>query len=208
MTNKGKFVVIDGGDGTGKSSVVAYLQEKLLNAPVLFTREPGGTPFAEQIRALLLQEREEHVFSEAELMLFSASRIQHVGNVVIPALKKGKHAISDRFSLSTIAYQLYGNGRLDLVKFFETLDVVAVSGCTPDLYVLLDVETEVALARRIKAGGLTRFDKKDVEFHKAVRLGFLQHLSRYPYSVVIDTSKSEEEVKQEVLKTVKDFLNL
>ncbi|MBI2109080.1 MAG: dTMP kinase [Parcubacteria group bacterium] len=209
MNGRGKFVVIDGGDGTGKSSAVLHLVQELKGMPVLFTREPGGTVFAEQIRDLLLQDRKgEHVFAETELMLFSAARMQHMGNTVIPTLKEGRHVISDRFSLSTIAYQLYGNGRGDLVKFFEMLDTVAVSGCVPDLYIVLDVDTDTALLRRQKAGGLTRFDKKAADFHRAVRAGFLEHLNRYPYGVVVDASKSEVEVQQEVLKIVKNFLKI
>ena len=208
MNKKGKFIVIDGGDGTGKTSVVEFLKQKLRNAPVLFTREPGGTLAAEAIRDVLINEWNECIFAETELMLFSAARLQHVRNIIVPTLKKKTHVISDRFSLSTIAYQLYGNERLDLVNFFEVLNEIATSKCTPDLYILLDVDTDMALLRRKEAGDMNRFDKKDIEFHKAVRTGFLERVARCQHGIVIDASKSEDEVKQGVLREVKKYLNI
>lgn len=147
-------------------------------------------------------------FAKTELMLFGAARLQHVGNFILPALREGKHVLSDRFSLSTIAYQLYGNERLDLMAFFEILNKVAESGCVPDLYVLLDVDTKTAMARRKNAGGLTRFDKKAADFHGVVRFGLLEHVGRYPRCVIIDASKSERDVQEAVLKEVKSFLKI
>lgn len=208
MRTRGKFIVIDGGDGTGKTSVIEFLKSRLENTAVLFTREPGGTPVAEAIRDILLKERSEYMFPETELMLFSAARLQHVGNFILPNLKKGLHVISDRFSASTIAYQLYGNGRFDLSIFFETLNKAALNGCAPDLYVLLDVNTETALTRRKKAGGLTRFDRKYTEFHKAVRDGFLKQIANFPHGIIIDAGKSKEEVGRGVLNEVKICLNM
>ena len=131
MIERGKFIVIDGVEGTGKSGIIQFLEQNLENKPVVFTREPGGTELAEEIRGVLLKKRAEHAekfFAETELMLVSAGRFQHVRNFIIPRLEEGKHVISDRFSLATIAHQLYGNNRLDLMGLFEALDAVAV-GC-------------------------------------------------------------------------------
>ncbi|MEK7179033.1 MAG: dTMP kinase [Patescibacteria group bacterium] len=205
----GKFIVVDGGDGTGKTSVIDFLKEELKGGDILFTREPGGTgsPLAEEIRGVVLRKRDERVFAETELMLFSAARLQHVGNFVLPALRRGNHVISDRFSSSTIAYQLYGNGRLDLQKFFDNLDRVATSGCVPDLYILLDVDSEEAMRRRHSAGATSRFDERELAFHKAVRAGFLETANRFPRSVIVDAGKSEADVKQNVLDEILKFLN-
>ncbi len=169
----GRFIVLEGGEGAGKSSVLQALAARL-NArgrTVTVTREPGGTPLGERVRALLL-DGAAAPDPLAELLLFEATRAQLVAAVIRPALERGNIVLCDRFAASSTAYQGYGRrlGR-DLV---ERANAIATGGLAADLTLLLDLPVADGLARRAGEGGMNRFDRSDMEFHERVRAGFLE----------------------------------
>jgi dTMP kinase len=177
----------------------AYLEEK--GIPHRVTREPGGTPLADEIRSLLLTSREESVFPETELLLYEAARAQHVRSVILPALFSGKAVLCDRFCDATIAYQEFGRG-LD-GETIERLNAFASAGIVPDLAFCLDVDPNVGFLRiRGRKTGPDRIESEKMEFHVKVREGYLRLSERYPGRIVlIDGSLPEEEVFRKVLET-------
>ncbi|MBV9359313.1 MAG: dTMP kinase [Chloroflexi bacterium] len=164
------FVVFEGPEGAGKSTQAGLLVERLRSrgVAVTATREPGGTPFGEELRPLLLRRADLELAARAEALLMCASRAQLVGQVIRPALERGEAVVCDRFSFSTLAYQGYGRGlRLgDL----EQLNRFATDGMQPDLIVLLDLPVAVGLAR--KPGARDRFEVEGELFHARVRDGY------------------------------------
>ena len=172
----GLFITFEGPECSGKTTQIMRLKEHLSGQgrDVLCTREPGGTPLAEAIRGLLLDRREEAVTTEAELLLFSAGRAQHVAHRIRPHLAKGGIVICDRFIDSTTAYQGYARGvSLD---FIRRLNAFAIGETVPDVTFLLDLpleETRRRLARRNGAGGEDRMEAENNSFHQKVREGFL-----------------------------------
>lgn len=165
------FIALEGGEGAGKSSVQRELGERLRAAgrDVVLTREPGGTPLGEQIRALVLAQS---ALDDplTELMLFEAARAHLVAAVIRPALERGAVVVCDRFAASSIAYQAYGRG-LDAALVARANDI-ATGGLGPALTLLLDLAAEAGLARRAGAGGANHFDRADLAFHERVRAGF------------------------------------
>lgn len=173
----GRFLVLEGIDGAGKSSQVERLRQWLprsglmpAGARLLVTREPGGTPLGEQLYPILLSRRLT-VHSRAELLLFAADRAQHVEAVIRPALNAGHWVVSDRFSGSTVAYQGYGRG-CDL-ELIHTLEQVATGGLTPDLTLWLDLPPQQARARK-PPQGQDRFEGAGLDFAQRVAHGFRQ----------------------------------
>jgi dTMP kinase len=198
----GKFIVIEGGEGSGKDTQIEFLRGALKDLEVIFTREPGGTELGKHIREIV-QDKTLDISEDADLMLYSADRAEHMREVVAPALKCGKHVISNRFNLSTIAYQLCGRERLYLFDFFRTLDKHIIGEFSPDLYILLDCDPEIGLERtQARGDSATRFESKDLEFHKRVRDGFLKYLPNSPRGIVIDGGRTAEEVRSDVLAVV------
>ncbi len=214
---RGKFIAIDGGEGSGKTSVMEFLKGELQWAPVVFTREPGGTEIAEVIRNVALsKEYTEEMNAVTELFLMCAARMQHVKNKILPALERGTHVITDRFSLSTYAYQLWGQDRLELFSQLTQMDAMArgavhnghalVGALKIDLQIVLDVDPTVGLARIAKRKGeTTRFDEKDIEFHKRVRGGFLNAQGQ-DNTVIIDTCQDQDIVQKSVLSLIRKTL--
>jgi len=208
----GRFITFEGGEGCGKSTQVRRLRAALEanGIPVLLTREPGGTPLAEQVRGLLKDEREDPPCDRSELLLFLAARAQLVRGVIRPALAKGTWVISDRFSDSTIAYQGYGRGLS--VDFIREANAFACEGLVPDLTLLLDVEPRVALARRRSREVATntsadRIEQAGEAFHARLREGFLELAEREPGRIVrLDANGSEEEVWGQVWMSMRRFL--
>ncbi|MDP2705238.1 MAG: dTMP kinase [Patescibacteria group bacterium] len=200
---KGKFIVFEGGEGSGKDTIVKMLK-KHFPSDTVYTREPGGTPISEKIRTLLMDNRSKGMTPETEIALFCAARIQHMRELIIPALEKGKTVVSNRFDLSTIAYQVYGRQRPELRRLFSQMNQEAVGEYGPDIYIILDVKPEVGLARRMKGKEkLTRFDKEKLSFHERVRKGYLT-LSKQISSAVIDTTDQYPRlVYEEVLSVLK-----
>lgn len=162
---RGRFVAFEGGEASGKSTQAARLADSI---GALLTREPGGTPLGEEIRSLLLH-ADHAVDARAEALLMAAARAQHVQDVIEPALAAGRHVVADRFTASSLAYQGAGRGlALDDVR---TLSTFATNSLEPDLYVLLDLDPEIARARRSRAHD--RMEAAGEAFHRRVHAGFL-----------------------------------
>ncbi|HLB24096.1 MAG TPA: dTMP kinase [Dehalococcoidia bacterium] len=172
-TARGKFIVIEGGDGAGKSRLQHALHERLVDGghEVVLTREPGGTELGERVRELVLAQG--GVGDPlSELLLFEAARAQLAAEVIRPALKRGCVVVCDRFAASSTAYQGFGRGLgRDLV---ERANAIATGGLAPDMTLLLDVPVDVGLRRRAGDGGANHFDNEAVAFHERVRAGFLE----------------------------------
>ena len=173
MSNAGRFIVIEGGEGAGKSRLLQALGERLRagGREVVLTREPGGTALGEQIRSLVLRDLAvgDHL---AELLLFEAARAHLVTTVIRPALERGALVLCDRFAASSVAYQGFGRGLgRDVV---ERANAIATGGLAPDLTLLLDLPVEAGLARRAGDGAANHFDRETEAFHERVRAGFLE----------------------------------
>ena len=185
MTAKGLFITLEGGEGTGKSTQIKLLADKLSaqGHEVIITREPGGTPEAEKIRDLLVHRDGGNWTPMAETLLFFAARAMHVETLIKPALAEGKIVISDRFTDSTRAYQSYGHGmEPDIIESFVQL---SLGGFEPDLTFILDIDVTAGLERagkRIAGEGSAedRFEKMDIAFHERLRQGFLEIAARNP----------------------------
>lgn len=201
MPNKprGKFITLEGSEGVGKSTNMAviknWLQEN--NIDYVATREPGGTPLAEEIRQLLLSPREERVDATAELLLVFAARAQHINTFIKPHLERGTWVLSDRFTDATFAYQGYGRGlHLSLI---EQLEQTVQQGLQPDLTVYLDVDVKVGLERARARGELDRFEQEAIEFFERVRQGYLARVNQNPARfAVVDAGQVIEKVGLDV----------
>lgn len=213
--NRGKIIVIEGGDGAGKGSVISSLRQKFSGyGNVIFTREPGGTEIGEAIRSVLMDKKHTKITPLTELLLFCASRAQHVEELIRPAIADGKIVISDRFWYSTFAYQICGR-ILQFHNLFQRLHNVIVGSLSP-IVIYLDVEPEIGLQRRASSiEGCTRFDLEELAFHKRVREGFL-FLARvsngkrikHGWYVINTTNISESEACEQVWQIVKEILNI
>ncbi len=198
------FITFEGIEGCGKSTQAKLLYEELLSRgkKVILTREPGGTPSAEEIREFILKEREEFFPPFSELLLYIAARGFHVENLIRPALKEGIDVICDRFSDSTIAYQGYGRG-ID-PKFIRDIDSKATGGLKPDITFLIDLPVKEAL-KRIGTRERDRIEKEELEFHEKVRSGFIEIAKREPERVVVlDGEKGIEEIFKEVVRELEE----
>lgn len=211
MAVRGTFIVLEGGEGAGKSSHARAIAAALESAGrrVLSTREPGGRPGVdipiEQIRALLVtgQTKWDPL---TELLLFTAARREHVAKVILPALEAGIDVVCDRFSDSSLAYQ--GHARGLPVSISETLRDIACGPLRADLTVVIDVMPEIGLARSARRQtDATRFELEDLDFHHAVRKAFLAIAEAAPDRyVVIDGSQPLETVRKEVVNSVVEYL--
>lgn len=192
----GYFISIEGGEGAGKSTALGCIQNWLNEQDIEFilTREPGGTPLAEEIRSLVLSPRDEPVDVHAELLLVFAARVQHVKQTILPALKEGKWVISDRFIDSSYIYQGVGRG-ID-AKLIDDLVDRFLQGALPDATILLDVPVVLGLQRVAARGDINRLDGESVEFHEKVRKGFLNLANKHSQRIkVVDASRSLSEVE-------------
>ncbi|MBI2405773.1 dTMP kinase [Candidatus Microgenomates bacterium] len=198
MIERGKFIVFEGGDGSGKSTqtarVVDYLKEMGMNA--FLTREPGGVPISEEIRRILL--RLPDIVPYSQLLLFYAARVELVKRVISPNLNKGITVVSDRFSPSTFVYQGYVQGvGMDEIKRLDDFLV----DVKPDVVVLLDGEPGVLQTRlKSRKGVKTVFDRQALEFHQKVREGFIYLAHQNPELwEIVDASNTEDEVFNDIL---------
>lgn len=191
------FITLEGPEGSGKTSQVAPLAEFLtrLGHDVLTLREPGGSDIGEQIRSVIMAMKNTAMHPRTEILLFLASRAQFVEEIVQPALRAGKWVLCDRYADSTLAYQGYGH-QVDLDVLRQLLKF-ATGGLTPDLTLLLDVETQAGLTRKRKAGGeWNRLDAYPSDFHQRVRQGYLELARQEPQRwVVIDAGQPVEMVQ-------------
>lgn len=199
------FITLEGPEGSGKTTAVNWAVEELekLGYQVVRTREPGGTPIAEQIRNVILDKANTNMDPRTEALLYAASRRQHLVEKVWPALKEGKLVICDRYLDSSLAYQ---GGARDLgIDNVLNVNLFATENTYPDLTLLFDIDPEIGLAR-IAANSdreVNRLDLEKLSFHKMVRETFLSLAKRYPERyVIIDASKSQKEVREETLKVI------
>ena len=203
---RGRFITFEGPEGGGKSTHAAILAASLRRRgmEVVETREPGGTPLAERLRALVRENGGDAPSPAAETLMFLAARAQNVARAVRPALERGAWVVCDRFSDSTLAYQGFGRG-FDIAALAR-MDAFATGGLAPDLTILLDVPPEVSAARiasRQSRGGeaADRMELAGAEFHRAVREGFLK-LAAMPENAgrfaVVDSSRPQAEVEAEI----------
>jgi len=208
----GKFITLEGGDGAGKSTQIRRLARRLgeRGIHVVETREPGGTPTAEAIRKVLLSGKAKSLGPEAEAILFAAARADHVDRLIRPALASGDWVLCDRFFDSTRVYQGAVGGVPE--RELDTLERVAVGRSWPDLTFILDLPAEVGL-RRINArlaelgGEPDRFESDALALHEGRRQAFLDIAAKAPERcVVVDASRSEDAVADDVWRTVETRL--
>ncbi|KPZ70917.1 Thymidylate kinase [Shewanella sp. P1-14-1] len=199
IEQKAKFVVIEGLEGAGKSSAIELVKTLITShtgkAPVC-TREPGGTPLAEKMRDLVkIADETDPLCDEAECLLFYAARAQLIANVIKPALADNTWVLGDRHNLSSLAYQGGGRGLMPLVK---SISDITLKGFKPDLTLYLDIEPKLGLERAANRGALDRIEVQKIEFFERARATFLDFAAKDDSIIVIDASKTLEEVHQQI----------
>lgn len=206
MTNKGKFIVIEGLEGAGKSSAISTVKQVLesLGKQVVCTREPGGTPMAECIRDCVKQDWVETVTQEAELLLMYAARVQLLENVIKPNLVKGNWVIGDRHDLSSQAYQ--GGGRQIATEKMQALSQIALNGFKPDFTLYMDVEPKIGLERARGRGELDRIEQEDISFFERTRARYLSLAKKDENIVVINSMQNIDAVHDDIIKSLRSFV--
>jgi len=200
---KGLFIVVDSGEGSGKTTQLNNARDFFGDSLVL-TREPGGSPYAEMIRKVILDPMAGQADAKTLFGLFWAARADHLKNTIRPALEAGKIVISDRFDSSTFAYQLVAQGNRDLEPLFWQMREIYLDDLKPDLYVYFDIDPVVGLARKNQQGGeeLNHFEARKIDFHNAIRAGYKEFITLVPNAVIIDASQSKEKVWKDFKKVL------
>jgi dTMP kinase len=207
---RGRFITFEGGEGTGKSTQSSLLAKRLrdMNIPVVQTREPGGTLGAEIMRHVLLSGAAKPLGPDAEALLFAAARADHVKTMIAPSLAHGDWVICDRYIDSTRVYQ-GAAGQVD-PRLISGLERVTVGEIVPDLTIILDIETEIGLARaaaRRSGGTVDRFEDEKLEFHKKLRSAYREIATKNPdRCVLIDANGTQEAVAAAIWKAVNERL--
>lgn len=210
---RGRFITFEGIEGSGKSTQIALLHDhlKAQGTKVVLTREPGGTPIGDRIRQILLDPEHHGLDHAAELLLYAASRAQHLREVIGPALEAGKVVLCDRFSDATLAYQGYGRGLS--IPMIEELDRMVTGSLRPDATLLFDIDARTGLSRARGRNAdrdlhrEARFENEDIAFHTRVRDGYYYLAHRDPDRIrVVNASRTQQEVQQDVRKIVDEVL--
>lgn len=205
---KGLFIVIEGLDGCGKSTVATNVVKKLseMGHEVVHTREPGGIDIAEQIRNVILDPKNTAMDGKTEALLYAASRRQHLVEKVIPAINEGKIVICERFVFSSLAYQ--GNARgLGIDEVYE-INKFAIGDMMPDITIYLDIDEKVGLSRVESRGNKDRLDAESIDFHHKVAEGFRIINEKFKDSIKkVDASNDVDTVLNDTLKVILDFIN-
>ena len=204
---KGKFVVIEGLEGAGKSSVIQAIAKHLQQAGIatICTREPGGTALAERIRECVKSPwPDERVTPQTELLLMYASRSQLVENVIAPALSAGTWVVGDRHDLSTRAYQ--GGGRQLNREWLSQLKSMTLGDFSPDLTIYLDVSPEVGLSRARGRGALDRIEQESLAFFQRVRTEYLSLIANDPRSKLVDAEQPMDDVHRDVILALRTIM--
>ncbi len=200
---RGKFITLEGTEGVGKTTNLTFIQQWLeqKKIPLTVTREPGGTPLAEELREMLLQKRDEPVDASAELLMIFAARAQHLNQVIRPALERGEWVLCDRFTDATFAYQ--GAGRGLSLAMIETLESLVQGQLRPDLTIVLDIDVETGLERASNRAALDRFESEEVDFFHRVRSGYQARVMRAPDRYrVVDAGQSLEDVQSDLAEVL------
>ncbi len=209
---KGKFIVLDGLDGSGKGAQIELLKKFLSEkkASVLFTREPGGSPYGEEIRKIILNPIGKEADPLTQFFLFWADRHDHIKKVVSPALLKGQNVISDRFDSSTFAFQIFGGSQTKLLQPFSFFRKLSLEGVEPSLYIVLDLPPEIALERikKDKERLKTHFDLQPLSYHSRVRAGFKKFKSMGYRVIFVNADRPPEDIHKDIKKMVSDELGI
>lgn len=208
---KGRFFVIDGVGGSGKTTQIELLKQKLPKA--VFTKEPGGAPRAEKIREVL-KAGDDKAGALSDFFLFWAARAEHMTRLIVPALSKGRTVISDRFDSSTFAMQVRGDRQKSLEKLFWQCREATLGKLMPDVYIMLDTPTELARERRKKRLDRTgsdkyadRFDERDNAYQTRIRAGYKEFAKQLgPKARVLDARRDIIETHQDILKILRKYL--
>ncbi|MDX6154412.1 dTMP kinase [Marinococcus sp. PL1-022] len=210
-TSKGRFITLEGGEGSGKSTVITALEKWLQEEgfKVLKTREPGGIPIAEKIRSLVLEPEYAEMDARTEALLYAAARRQHLVERVFPALAEGAVVLCDRFVDSSLAYQ--GAARGLGIDEVAAVNEFAIEGRMPDLTLLLDVDPEEGIARiqRAEEREWNRLDNEAARFHTRVHEAYMTLAEKYPVRIKkIDAKKPLEEVIKDCREKVQAYLDV
>ena len=206
----GKFISIEGGEGTGKTTQIKLLSKFLKKNKIKFitTREPGGSRGAEKIRNLVIQSNPNDWSPITEALLHISARSDHLEKIIIPNIKKGIWVITDRFKDSTIAYQGFGNGlKLDVL---EVLQESIFNKFNPDLTIILDIPPEISLKRAKKRKtGKHKYEKMSIIFHKKVRKGFLEIAKKNKHRCkVLNANGNKKEINQNILRIIQNKFHI
>lgn len=203
------FITFEGPDGSGKSTLIKKISDYLLDKNIDFieTREPGGTDISEKIRDLLLDKSNKEMSSRAEALLYAASRAQHVDELIRPSLENGKIVLSDRFVLSSLAYQ--GAGRALGIDKIQEINDFATDSINPDIIFFLKINPETTLNRKRAMDTVDRLEMEAVSFHEKVYQGYLEILEKFKDSDnlhIIDATQSKDKVYEDVIKILNRYL--
>ena len=204
---KGYFIVVEGPDGSGKTTVCSLLATKLKEEgkQIVHTREPGGIDIAEQIRNVILDPKNEAMDGKTEALLYAASRRQHLVERVIPSIEEGKIVLCERFVYSSLVYQGYARG-LGIDEVFA-INKFAIGDMMPDLVIYLDVDEKVGLSRVDSRGNKYRLDGESSQFHKRVVEGYKLIKERFKDFKIVDASRDVDTVLKECLDIINSFIN-
>ncbi|MBW9171699.1 dTMP kinase [Clostridium estertheticum] len=200
---RGRMIVLEGPDGSGKTTQIELLEKHLQKSgyEVVRVREPGGTEISEKIREIILDNDNCKMSYMCEALLYAASRAQLVNEVIKPALEKGKIVICDRFVYSSMVYQGIGRG-LGMERI-KSINEVAIDGLKPDLTFMITIPYEEGLNRKKKQGNLDRLENSGNEFHKKVFEGYMDICIKYDKIEVVDGNRSVEEIQKDIINTIK-----
>lgn len=207
---KGLFISFEGNEGSGKSSVLSWIQKKFASEgiEIYLTREPGGNKIAEQIRNVILDKSNTNMDSKTEALLYAAARRQHLVENINPLLENNKIVISDRYIDSSLAYQGFARG-IGIQNVYD-INMFATNNELPDLTILFDIDPDIGL-KRIAANSnreVNRLDNEALDFHRKVHMGYMLLVKEFKSRIkVIDASKNFEEVCDEVYKILKKFID-
>ncbi len=206
--HKGIFIMLDSGEGAGKTTQLIKAKE-FFGDSIVLTREPGGSPYAEEIRSVILNSpHAKQADPKTLFMLFWAARVDHLKNTIIPALDAGKIVISDRFDSSTFAYQIVAQGARHLEKLFWQMRELSLGDYVPDLYIYLDIDPKIGLGRKTaQKTEINHFEERPFEFHEKLRVGFREFLGHVPHEV-IDASASLDRVWENFKQIIDGQLRL
>jgi len=206
---RGKFIVIEGGDGSGKTTQVELLKKILKRAglKVIYTREPGGTKLGEIIREILLHNKKVKLSPLTEAFLFNASRATWIEKIVKPNILAGKIVLTDRSYPSTYSYQGVAGGMP--IDQIDQLNKIAVSDCTPDLIIIIDLDYKTAKERRLKGGIVAdKIESRPKSYQEKVYAGFRQFAKKHANATLINGRDSVENIHREIIKKINNRLHL
>ncbi|CDZ79272.1 Thymidylate kinase [Legionella massiliensis] len=208
MREKGRFIVVEGLEGAGKSTAIETIKEYLSSfvPEIILTREPGGTRIGETVRQLIKAKVNGEILdSRCELLLLYAARVQLVEQVIRPALARGAWILADRFELSTFAYQGWGRGLG--TEMISELSKFCLNSLKPDLIIYLDISPEQGFERVVKRGEKDRIEEEALSFFNQVYCGYHEMIQKMDNVALIDASQTLETVQESILSQLKRFFN-